>query len=255
MRRFFHTIVLLFLFIFAANTCLAESALIFPVIANTQSGACGANCEYWSSFPSVFNPNDQPVTVTFTTYDSNGNVIASSGAVTAGAFQTAIIPPSVGSLRTGWLKVSGSQPLVGREYVAFFRVSAGVQDLRSRIYLSPAPLSKRHFIRPEAFGPVGISIVFPGDPNDRPTRGKLIHRETDGSTVSEKELVIVPNGQVIGYLRDLLPPASSTLPVEPLSGSVEIVFDREVAVTALQFAASEPLEESVEALTGAIPSQ
>jgi hypothetical protein len=38
-------------------------------------------------------------------------------------------------------------------------------------------------------------------------------------------------------------------------GSIEIVFDQNVAVTAQQFAASEPLEEPIEVLPGAVPSQ
>jgi len=109
-------------------------------------------------------------------------------------------------------------------------------------------------VRPESFGAVGISIVFPSPANQGSARGKLIHRETDGSTVSEKEILIAPNGQLIAYLRDLLP-ASAQTPPEPLSGSFEIVFDQEVAVTALQFAASEPLEETVEAVTVALRSQ
>src|SRR5262249_9498946 len=123
--------------------------------------------------------------------------------------------------------------------------------VRSQIYLSSAPLARRHFVRAESFGPIGLSIVFPSVAGSPPARGKLIHRDDDGSTVSEKELIIDPNGQLIGYLRDLLPPESFPNPILPLFGSFEIVFDQDVAVTALQFAASEPIEEVVvEAFSG-----
>jgi hypothetical protein len=257
MHRYFETAVLVVLFVLAAgNRAFAQNEIILPLIVNT-TGGCSSSCEYWTSSVSVFNPNDQPVTVNFTMYGSAGNIIGSSNGVTAGAFQTALVPPSI-ALQTGWIRVTSSQPLIGREYLQFYRVSNGVQDLRSRLYLSPAASSRRHFIRPESFGPVGVSIVFPSAANEDQARGKLIHRDTDGSTVSERDLVIPRNGQLIAYLRDLLQqPASvpSNARPEPLQGSFEIVFDHEVAVTMLQFAASEPLEEPVDALTGAIASQ
>jgi hypothetical protein len=44
-------------------------------------------------------------------------------------------------------------------------------------------------------------------------------------------------------------------PTRPLQGSIEIVFDQPVAVTVLQFAASEALEEPVTVLAGDITSQ
>jgi hypothetical protein len=253
MRRYFEISVLAVLFVLAAGkSAFAQNELIFPLIVYTP-GACVGSCEYWASSVSVFNPNDQADSVMFTMYDSNGNIIGTSGSVSAAPFQTALVPPSV-ARQTGWMRVTGSQPLIGREYLQFYKVSSGVQDLRSRLYLSSAPLSKRHFIRPESFGPVGVSIVFPSAANQGPARGKLIHRETDGSMVSEKDLVIPPNGQLIAYLTDLIqqppfvPPGP---PPAPLQGSFEIVFDHDVAVTVLQFAASEPLEEPVDALTGA----
>jgi hypothetical protein len=63
---------------------------------------------------------------------------------------------------------------------------------------------------------------------------------------------------LIAYLRELLqqPAFVPTGPPDPpLQGSIEIVFDQNVAVPALQFAASEPLEEPIEILPGAVPSQ
>jgi hypothetical protein len=253
MRRHRAMGILLFLFIVSATkNSFAQHDLIFPVLANTGNDDCQAGCEYWVSSASVFNPNDTAATVMVTSYDTHGNVIKSSALpLTVGAFRA--LPSTDPSFRTGWLKVTSSLPLIIRENIRFYRVSAGVQDLRSNIYLSPASLDKRHFVRAESFGPIGISIVFPSAPNQPAARGNLIYRNDQGSTISEKELVIGPNAQVIGFLKDLLPPESFSNPIEPISGSVEIAFDQSVAVTALQFAASEPIEEvTVEAFTGSI---
>jgi hypothetical protein len=256
MRRSLEIVFLTVVFVFtAAGTGIAQNELIFPLVVST--GPCAPNCEYWTSFTSVFNPNDLQATVTFTMYDSTGKVMGSSAAASASAFGTALVPPSV-PLRTGWMKVTSSQPLIGLENLQFYRVSGGVQDLRSRIDLSPAPLTLRHFIRPESFGAIGVSIVFPNSADQSSTRGKLIHRDTDGSTLSVNELSIGPNQQLIAYLSDLLPgppPLPPGPPTRPVQGSVEIVFDQPVAVTVLQFAASETLEEPVAVLAGDIPSQ
>jgi hypothetical protein len=245
------------LFVFtAAGTGFGQNELIFPLIV-FSSGACGSNYEYWSSFTSVFNPNDQQATITFTMYNSTGTIIASSEPVTAAAFGTAVVPTSFPS-RTGWMKVTSSQPLIGRAYLQFYRVSGGVQDLRSKIDLSSSRLSRRYFIRPESFGAIGVSIVFPNSANQTPAKGKLIHRDADGSTLTEKELTIGPNGQVISYLRELFQQPARGLPgppAEPFQGSVEIAFDQPVAVAVLQFAASEPLEEPIGVLAGGVQSQ
>jgi hypothetical protein len=223
MRRYLDTVVLLsFLIFVAASSCFAQDDLIFPLIVNTSGS--GASYEYWLSSTSVFNANDQPAMVTFTAYDSSGNIIGSSSTVTAGPFQAAVVPPGM-PLRTGWMKVTSSQPLIGSGNIQFYRVSGGVQDLRSKIYLSPDPPRTRHLIRLEAFGPVGISIVFPSAASGGSAKGKVIHRDTDGSIVSEKDLVIAPNAQLIAYLRELLqqpafvPPGPSDPPCRAVSKS------------------------------------
>src|SRR5262249_37587405 len=108
------------------------------------------------------------------------------------------------------------------------------------------------------FGPIGVSIVFPSTPNAGPARGKVIYRDSDGSIVSQKDLVIPPNGQLIAYLRELLQQPAFVPPGPadpPLQGSIEFVFDQNVALAALQFVSSEPLEEPIEAVPGAVPSQ
>jgi hypothetical protein len=198
MRRYVNTVFLLsFLIFVAASSCFAQNELIFPLIVYTSGS--GASYEYWVSFISVFNANDQPATVTFTSYDSSGNIVGSPSTVTAGAYQAALVPPG-NSLRTGWMKVTSSQPLIGTGTMQLYRVSGGVQDLRSMIYLSPDPTRTRHLIRPETFGPIGVSIVFPSAAGGVSAKGKVIHRDTDGSILSEKDLVINPNAQLIAYV-------------------------------------------------------
>jgi hypothetical protein len=247
MRRKLAFFVPLFLFVLVGNTtCFAQSELIFPVFVNTLiAPECQRGCRYWTSFASVFNPNDAVNTVTVTSYDSNGNMILSSGALSAPPFG-AILPPGP-SFRTGWMKITGSQALMGRERIQLVSTTVGsTNDVRSQIYLAPAPSGRRHFVKIESFGQIGLSIVFPSVAGNPPARGKLIHRGEDGEIVSEKELVIVPNGQLIGLLNDLVPPESFPNPnLRTLFGSFEIVFDHDVAMTTLEFNASEPIEEEV----------
>jgi hypothetical protein len=241
-------LTLCFVLLWATN-CFAQNALIFPVVVNQSAGDCRTDCKYWISFPTVLNPNDTETTVTFTSYDSNGNIIGASGPLSALPFREAT---PVASFHTGWLKVTSSQPVIGREKIQFVSQSVGATaDVRSLIYLNPASVTRRHFVRPESFGPVGLSIVFPSSAGSPPAKGKFIHRD-EGKIISEKEVVIPPNGQLIGFLRELLPPESfHNSPIEPFFGNLEIVFDHDVAVTALQFAASEPVEDViVEAFSG-----
>ena len=54
--------------------------------------------------------------------------------------------------------------------------------------------------------------------------------------MSEKDVVIPPNGQLMGMISELLPPESvGAVPPGFILGSLEIVFDHAVSVTALQF--------------------
>jgi hypothetical protein len=97
----------------------------------------------------------------------------------------------------------------------------------------------------------GLAIVFPAASGATPAKGKLIHRGTDGLRITEKDIVISANGQVAGMISELLPEslkASSTI-----SGSLEIVFDQEVSIAALQFGFGQSLEEpALQSLSGTI---
>jgi hypothetical protein len=67
----------------------------------------------------------------------------------------------------------------------------------------------------------------------------------------EKDIVIPPNGQVTAMISELLPQSLKT--TGTISGSLEILFDQDVAVAALQFGLGQPLEEpAFQSLSGIV---
>jgi hypothetical protein len=236
MHRKVNLYVLSFLLVVFARDGFSQSRLIFPVFVNgPTTPGCTTECRSWMSYASVFNPNDTENTVTFTSYDSNGNIIRSSGQLSVPPF-TNLNP--AGFPGSGWLKITATKPLIGRETITLLESNSGNPTfglVRARLNLAAASVSRRHFLNIDTIAPFGVSIVFPSVPENSPARGQLIHRGYDGHTISKKEIVIVPNGQLIGFLADLVPPESlDRLSLSPL-GSLEIVFDQDVAVTVLQF--------------------
>src|SRR5262245_35296755 len=114
MRRKVNLYVLSFLAVVFAQDCFSQS-LIFPVFVNgPTTPGCTTECRSWMSHASVLNPNDTENTVTFTAYDSNGNIIRSSGAQSVAPFSKF---DSSGLAGIGWLKVTATKPLIGRETI------------------------------------------------------------------------------------------------------------------------------------------
>jgi len=126
-----------------------------------------------------------------------------------------------------------------------------------RSHLSPAVVGRHHFVSIAFNNSIrsntGISIVFPSGAGTTPAKGKLVHRNADGVQVSEKEVIIPPNGQLVGMISELLPDSLKASPV--INGSLEISFDAEVGVVALQFALNQTLEENVlPSMSGTVPT-
>jgi len=252
MHRKWDLAALWFLLVFALPICsFAQSDFIFPVVANTPLPTdCRADCRYWTSFFTLFNPNSTATSLKFTAYDSNGNITASSETILVPPFQN-YTPPGI--FRTGWVKISASQPVMPREKIQFVSATPGTRtDVRSQISLGAAGLSRQHFVNTESFAQIGLSIVFPGVAGNLAATGKVIQRNWDGKLIREKAIVVPPNGQMTAYLRELFPTPPNTPDFDLFVGSYEIVFDQDVAVTALEFGASETIEEEIiEAFSGA----
>ena len=94
------------------------------------------------------------------------------------------------------------------------------------IAFDDAPLTGRN---------TGLSIVFPSDVDNSIANGKLVHRWVDGRKVSEKNIQIRANGQLVGLISELLPAESLTFSPFGIVGSLEITFDKDVFIAAIEF--------------------
>jgi len=220
----------------------ARTQVIFPAVVNTKP--VEPNCDFWESGFSVFNPNPGLVTVTFTAFDSN-SVVKETSTVTINGFNFG----AAGFKRPvdkGWVKVTSSQPVVVREGMEHIVGLAGcptpgfpwVIKVISTLHLAPAAATRRQFVKIQfdknTGTDTGVSIVFPRDVSSAIANGKLIHRWIDGRKVSERNIQIHANGQLIGLVNELLPPESVTFsPSGIIVGSLEITFDTDVFVEAV----------------------
>jgi len=250
-------LVLRFLCLMVASERVWAADMIFPVYANTNV----QNCRFWISGFSIFNASPSPITATFDAFGSVG-ILLNSGSVSVKPYTTVgyVVPQAV----VGWVKVTSADSVIIRESLQVLDGcptgnpppgGLGIADVRTRIDLGPAAVSRHHFVN-FAFNKdtgtnTGLSIAFPSASGTAQAKGQLIQRGSDGVQVSEKEFVIAGNGQLFGMISDLLPDlmkASGTI-----TGSLEVSFDNAVAVSALQFGWDQPLEENVlTALGGAV---
>jgi hypothetical protein len=229
--------------------------VLFPIYVNTNV----QDCRFWTSSVSIFNPHATPTTVAYSAYDSAGTLV-DSGSTLIGPF----INAAVQVRRTGpaWVKLTSSDSIIAREFLQVLDgcpapaigPTLGAVDVRTRIDLPPATLARHHFVNlsfsKEGEYNTGLAIAFPSTAGV-PTKGKFIHRNADGAQVSEKEVVLSPNGQLVGMISDLLP--DSLKVANDITGSLEISFDADVMVAALFFGWKQTLEENVlSSMSGAI---
>jgi hypothetical protein len=252
-----YKLVLGFLCLMVASERVWGAEVIFPIYANTNS----QNCRFWISGFSIFNANPSPITATFDAFGSVG-ILLNSGSVSVRPYTSAayVVPQTA----VGWLRVTMPDSVIVKESLQVLDGcptgnpppgGLGIADVRTRIDLGPAAVSRHHFVN-FAFNKdtgtnTGLSIAFPSASGTAQAKGQLVQRGSDGVQVSEKEFVIPANGQLVGMISDLIPDllkASGTI-----TGSLEVSFDNDVAVAALQFGWDQPLEENVlPALGGAV---
>jgi hypothetical protein len=232
----------------ASANAAAQTDLVFPIYVNTNS----QNCHMWFSSITLFNPHSSSTTVTFNAFDSTGNAI-DSGSVTIPAYATGVY--IVRRTAVSWVRGTGSQSVFGDEVLQVINTCSpapppgvlGVTEVRTRIDAVPAAIGKSHFVsigyNADAGTNTGISIVFPAASGTASAGGMLIHRGTDGTVVSQRQIVLPANGQVVGMISDLLPDSLKASP--SISGSLEITFDQNVAFDAFLFGVQQVYEEPV----------
>jgi hypothetical protein len=228
----------------ASASAAAQTDLVFPVYAATNV----QNCGFWFSAISLFNPHSSSTTVTFNAFDPTGNVI-DSGSVTIPAYALGVYV--VRKTAISWVRGTGSQSVLADEVLQFINTcspappAGGLADVRTRIDAVPAAIGKDHFVSigydASAGLNTGIAIAFPAASGTASATGMLIHRGTDGTVVSQRQIVLPPNGQVVGMISDLLPDSLKASP--SISGSLEITFDQDVAFDAFLFGVQQGFEE------------
>jgi hypothetical protein len=228
--------------IFWAENNPARTQVVFPIVVNTEP--VKHLDDFWRSEFQVFNSNPDPVTATFTVFDSN-SVVQEMASVTINGFNFGH-PVFRQPVVMGWVRVTASLPVLVRETIHHRVFVAGTPPPGTSFTTStldqapPLLATRRQFIeivlRPttDTRRFTGLSIVFPSDVSNSIANGKLIHRWVDGRKVSEKNIQLRANGQLVGLLTELLPPESLT--VSPyITGSLEITFDKGVFISVIEF--------------------
>src|SRR5262245_44426260 len=190
-----YKLVLGFLCLMVATEHVWGADMVFPIYANTNV----QNCRFWVSGFSIFNPQPSPITATFDAFSSAGTLL-NSGSVSVRPFTSTgyVVSQTV----VGWVRVTTPDSVIVRESLQVLDGcpagnpppgSLGIADVRTRIDLGPAPVSRHHFVN-IAFNKdtgtnTGVSIAFPSVAGTAQAKGKLVHRGPDGVQVSEKEIV------------------------------------------------------------------
>lgn len=241
----------------------ARQQAVFPFfVQHRTTGRSGYNSAF-----EVINPNPGKAILQFNFYDSRGESVrplAASG-------QGSIITPTslevegfgVGQILfsfagdaffSGWVWIEANAPVIVGEAIShvvlvnpcplclappFFE-----PRLRSRMFKSPESPAYRLLVRVR-FDSGSVStntsfaIVFPWNPPapDSLARlqavGKAILRTDSNQVVDETVLTVAINGQYVAFVTDLFPKIQTGF-----SGSLELIFDQQVAVTAVQVTTS-----------------
>ena len=229
--------------------------LIFP--AFTFSSMQGG-CREWSSFLFAFNPHPTTTTLTLEAFDSKGKSLETSS-MSVSPYTTGV---SANFFVTGtaWVKVMTSDSVLMNEMLEAGSVCPSngfLVDIRTRIDASAAPQAKDQFVSisfdKDSGLDTGLSIVYPSTAGSASANGKLIHRGTDGTVVAEHDVVLVPNGQLVGMISAILT-ESVRATGGKVNGTLEISFDQNVSATAFTFGWKENLEEpAILPLAGVVP--
>ncbi|MGI8783570.1 MAG: hypothetical protein ACR2L2_07985 [Acidobacteriota bacterium] len=250
----------------------ARSEIVFPLFVMTVPPTLGSGCLCWGTIFEVLNPHPSATTVQYTVFDSNSVVRGVFSDTIAGystrgaAFGDPLFGGS-GSLRVdmvGWVRIAASQPVVARQRISRTQAfgNQGIPSVATtlvHLVKTPPLPTRREVIRVEYEGYVGgtntgIAIAFPAPTGGGPVRMKLVFRGVD-RIVAERELTIPANGQIVGFVTELLPEILNFLTFERIGGTLELTFDRDVFVTAIQVASPTSFspERMAEPLAGTIP--
>ncbi|HEY3132794.1 MAG TPA: hypothetical protein VGL91_25305 [Acidobacteriota bacterium] len=146
-----------------------------------------------------------------------------------------------------WLSATSSQPVIIQEAIIHGRELRSPGEptgitVKSEIRKSPSLGTRREMISVNYFfgsgltffQDTGISIVFPGRGVTTPAQGTLILRDFQGEKLAEKRLRISPNAQLARRLSELFPEIAQNV---SFRGLLEVVFDQNIFLTAIQVTA------------------
>lgn len=250
----------------------ARSEIVFPFFVMTVPPTPSSGCQCWGTTFELLNPHSSATTVQYTVYDSNSVVRGVFSDTIAGystrgaAFGDPLFggPGSLRSNMLGWVRIASSQPVVARQRIsrtlAFGNQGSPVvaTTLAHLVKTPPLP-TRREVIRVEYAGytggtNTGIAIAFPASTGSGPARVRVVFRSID-QVVAEREFSIPANGQIVGFVTELLPEVLNFLTFEKIGGTLEMTIDRDVFVTAIQVASRTSFspERMDEPLAGTVP--
>ena len=237
----------------------ARKEVVLPFFIESKIWEAGHADEWWTHL-SVFNPHPSETDVLVTILDATGNTKRTASLRVRG-FQSGGLQNPVSENFTGWIKAAASEAIILRQQISHLEGQVGdttVLSSKSHILLIPPVLTQRQFIHVGYDGSrntnTGLAIVYPSGEKSSFTTGKLIFRWIDGRLVTEKTFTIAANHQLVGLFTEFLPESLKFSQFDLASGTVEVVFDKPVAVIAIQITVSGTYEEMGEPLSGRVES-
>ncbi|MGI8785095.1 MAG: hypothetical protein ACR2L2_15775 [Acidobacteriota bacterium] len=238
--------------LFAQNTARTEA--IFPFFIERQIPLAPGDFTPVDSFHSWFeilNPNPSTAVVTFHVFDAAGQESFPAGGQpltrTIEAYGTglAAITYFASGVKSviGWLRVSATQPVIIQQQILHAEESRFGPPTRrdiSSVFKFPATATRMEVVRvysvpsagpfPPLWSNTGISIAFPASPSAAPARGTLTLRYVNGTKFAETTVTVPPNGQIVRLFSEWFP----QIPGAGISGTLELLFDQDVFITAIQ---------------------
>lgn len=237
----------------SAQSNTARSEIVFPFFVMTRPATLSSTCECWRTTFEVLNPHQSAITMQLTAFDTSGAMLSNfSDTILANRSKTIYLPEDVlfppGTSKTavaGWVWIAASLPVIARQRITHYQLVPlfpfpTVQTL-SEIVKTPPLQTRREVIKMHYHASratnTGIAIAVPAPAGSPPVRAKLILRwGLDAKVVAERELIIPPNSQVVAFLTELLPDSLNLLTTfDVVGGTLEMTFDRDVYVTAIEF--------------------
>ncbi|HEY3132488.1 MAG TPA: hypothetical protein VGL91_23760 [Acidobacteriota bacterium] len=219
----------------------------------------------------LINPNPSDARLSLQVFDSSGHEVdlRPSGISFAlvksnsffGFFGDTFQPPS--TIIVGWAKITSTQPLIIQEEI-FHSLDQVIafgnprETVKARVLKQAANPVRRAAVEVRVLAPefggtagtTGISIVFPSSSPTASNIGTLSLRNQFGKKLAERQVTIAANNQIFGVFTELFP----DVPVSVTRGGaiLELNFDQEVFIAAVNFRISRLKEEMDEPNIGTI---